>query len=189
MLLLIILILFIQSPSGKQTNPCNELQIRNHFVSWGHEKITSARKIEAIIIHSSFNALTPDSFDVDGILKEYKQVNVSPHYIINREGTVYRFVPDEEVAYHAGRSRLPDGTTDVNRVSIGIELINTESDPPTEEQYVSLRYLIECLKSKYPVKFILGHSDIAPGRKTDPWNFDWKKIRSGSEDSPNTFKH
>ena len=118
--------------------------------------------------------MSADSFSIDAILQEYRNIGVSPHYIINRVGTIYRLVADKDIAYHAGKSRLPDGKKDVNAVSIGIEIINTREDSPTEAQYISLANLVKCLKSKFPIKYVLGHSDIAPGRKTDPWNFDWK---------------
>lgn len=154
------------------------LMIIDHLIDWGHKKSDWPRKVEAIIIHSSFNALTPDSFSLNGILDEYKEINVSPHFIIDREGGIHRLVKEEDVAYHAGKSRLPDGVTNVNQVSIGIEIINTETDGPTEGQYSSLAKLVSHLKAEYTIKFILGHSDIAPGRKTDPWLFDWNKFNS-----------
>jgi len=176
MFLTIVLSLLITDLPGRYSTPCDQVKIKDNLISWGHERVSSQRKVKAIIIHSSYNALGSDSFSMKGILDEYRQINVSPHYIIDRSGTIYRLVPDQDIAYHAGKSRLPDGTTDVNRESIGIELVNTESDAPTDEQYASLANLITCLKQKYPVKYLLGHSNIAPGRKTDPWNFDWKRL-------------
>ncbi|MFZ1080394.1 MAG: N-acetylmuramoyl-L-alanine amidase [Candidatus Kryptoniota bacterium] len=163
---------------GQQSisSPCDKVKIENHLIGWGHRIENREHNIEAIIIHSSYNALGSDSFNIDGILREYRDIKVSPHYVINRGGTIYQLVADKDVAYHAGKSRLPDGKKDVNAVSIGIEIINTENDSPTEVQYLSLANLVKCLKSKYPIKYVLGHSDIAPGRKTDPWNFDWRKF-------------
>ncbi len=158
-------------------------KIVNHLLSWGHKTVDRQRTIEAIIIHSSYNALTADSFSVSGILREYKEYGVSPHYIIARDGTIYRLVRDGDIAYQAGKSRLPDGKTDVNAVSIGIEIINTPHDSPTAAQYKSLASLVKWLESKYPVRYVLGHKDIAPGRKTDPWNFDWTKFRSMIKES------
>ena len=158
------------------SSSCREVKIVNHIVKWGQETTNRLRKIEAIIIHSSYNALTSDSFSLDWVLQEYKAAGVTPHYIIDREGVIYRLAPDGNIAFQAGKSRLPNGKTNVNAVSIGIEIINTTYDSPTEAQYISLAKLVDCLKSKYPVKYILGHSDIAPGRKTDPWNFNWKKF-------------
>ncbi len=175
MLLRIALLLLIGGLQGKPSS-CDSLQIKDSFVTWGHERITRSGRIEAIIIHSSYNRLSSDSFSINGILDEYRQINVSPHYIIDRDGTIYRLVSDQEVAYHAGKSRLPDGRTNVNALSIGIEIINTEKGFPSEAQYRSLVDLIKCLKTKYPIKYTLGHSDISPGRKSDPWNFDWEKF-------------
>ena len=176
MYLTFVVSLLIAALPGNLEAHCSRLKIHDNLVTWGHKKTAIPREIEAIIIHSSYNALGPDSFSMKAILGEYRQLNVSPHYIIARDGTIYRMVPDQDIAYHAGKSRLPDGTTDVNRVSIGIEIVNTERDSPTEEQYLSLANLVECLEEKYPVKYLLGHSDIAPGRKSDPWNLDWKKL-------------
>ena len=156
--------------------PCRGVRIEDRLVGWGYRDEEFGRNIEAIIIHSSYNALSDDSFNIDGILREYRSIGVSPHYIIQRDGTIYRLVADRGIAFHAGRSRLPDGKADVNAVSIGIEIINTKSDSPTDAQYISLVKLVKCLENKYPIKYVLGHVDIAPGRKTDPWNFDWEKF-------------
>lgn len=175
MVLRIALFLLVGGLQGKPSS-CDGLKIKDTLVTWGHEKVTRPGKIEAIIIHSSYNKLSSDSFSINGILDEYRQINVSPHYIIDRDGTIYRLVSDQEVAYHAGKSRLPDGRTEVNTLSIGIEIINTEKGFPSEAQYQSLADLIKYLKTQYPIKYILGHSDISPGRKSDPWNFDWEEF-------------
>lgn len=166
--------LFGQVKTTPAKQPCQQVKIINRLVSWGHKTAVHQRKIEAIIIHSSYNVLTPDSFSVAGILKEYTKYDVSPHYIIGRSGKIYRLVRDRDIAYQAGVSRLPDGITDVNAVSIGIEIVNTPHDPPTPAQYKSLASLVKCLDNRYQIKYVLGHKDIAPGRKTDPWMFDWK---------------
>ena len=173
----IALLLFMSTPQAKiMKAPFPEPNIINHLLSWGYTAVDRPRKVEAIIIHSSYNALTADSFSVAGVIREYKKYGVSPHYLISRHGTIYRLVKDRDIAYQAGKSRLPNGITDVNAVSIGIELINTPHDPPTAAQYKALASLVAWLESKYPVEYVLGHKDIAPGRKTDPWNFDWKEF-------------
>lgn len=153
----------------------DKISITNKFVSWGYEK-AGGRKIDTIIIHSTYNALGGDLFSLEKILDIYKSYGVSPHYIINRGGKIYRLVADENIAYHAGESVVPDGRTGVNNFSIGIELINSKTEKPTASQYSALSGLINNLKSKYGIKYVLGHNQIAPGRKDDPWNFDWKKI-------------
>ena len=65
----------------------------------------------------------------------------------------------------------------MNNFSLGIEVINSEKDKFTASQYDAIDRLLKDLKKKYEIKYILGHSDIAPGRKTDPWNIDWDKVK------------
>jgi hypothetical protein len=153
----------------------NAGEIIDKFISWGFEK-SSDRKIDTIIIHSSYDALGDDVYDVNGIIAEYKQYGVSAHYLIGRDGKIYHLVADKNVAYHAGVSKVPDGRTGVNAFSIGIEMVNTESGKFTDAQYSAVNQLIASLKKQYSIKYILGHDDIAPGRKTDPWNIDWTKV-------------
>jgi hypothetical protein len=151
--------------------------IINKNVSWGFQ-VASGRKIDAVIVHSSYNALGGDKYDVDKLIEEYKQYQVSPHYLIDRKGQAYRLVSDKNIAYHAGEGKTPDGRENVNDFSIGIELMNDENDQYTEEQYNSLLSLVDALIIQYHPKYILGHSQIAPDRKTDPWNFDWDKFNA-----------
>lgn len=150
-------------------------KIKERLVSWGFSK-SSERKIDTIIIHSSYNILGGDEYDLDKTILEYKQYGVSPHYVIDRKGDIFRLVQDNNIAYHAGVSKIPDGRTGVNDFSIGIELLNTEKDEFTKNQYNSVNYLIAILRRDYKIKYILGHNQIAPERKTDPWNMDWNKI-------------
>ena len=151
-------------------------KIVEKFVSWGFEK-SSGRKIDTLIVHSSYDALGDDPYDVDGLIAEYKQYGVAAHYLIARDGKIYHLVADKNIAYHAGESKVPDGRTGVNTFSIGIEMMNKEDGKFTSAQYAALNHLIGDLKKQYSIKYILGHSDIAPGRKTDPWGIDWTKVQ------------
>lgn len=155
------------------------IQIINKPIPAGFRK-SSGRAIDTIVIHSSYNALGGDPYSVAWIMQEYIQYGVSAHYLIDREGTVYRMVEDNDIAWHAGVSRMPDGRTDVNEFSLGIEIVNTKEGIPTDEEYKSLNALIAELKNEYPIRYVVGHKDIAPGRKDDPWNFDWTKIAQGA---------
>lgn len=152
-----------------------DFRIKDALVSWGFQK-ASSRTIRAIIVHTSYNALGGDPFDFDKVLQEWKDAGVAPHYAIDRKGTVYRLVADGNIAWHAGVSKLPDGTTDVNGASLGVEVVNTLDGKFTDAQYAALNGLLGELKGDYPIKYVLGHDDIAPGRKTDPWGIDWKKV-------------
>ena len=153
----------------------NSLKIKDGLVSWGFGS-SQNRNIDTIILHSSYNVLGGDEYDLDKIIMEYKQYGVAPHYVIDREGEIFRLVKDANIAYHAGESKVPDGRTGVNNFSIGIEVVNSEKDNFTSKQYVAINELIAFLKDKYKIKYVLGHDQIAPGRKTDPWNINWGKV-------------
>lgn len=149
--------------------------ISSRLVSWGYSS-SKNRSIDTIIIHSSYNALGGDYYDLDKLIKEYKAYGVAPHYLIDRKGKIYQLVSDQNIAYHAGESKMPDGRINVNNFSLGIEIMNTENDKVADNQYESLEKLIDILKKKHKITSVLGHNQIAPGRKTDPWNFNWSKI-------------
>lgn len=163
-------------PQTKNETKSSDSKIIDRFISWGFEKATS-RKIDTIIVHSSYDALGDDPYDTNGLIAEYKQYGVAAHYLIARGGEIYHLVEDKNIAYHAGESKVPDGRTGVNVFSIGIEMMNTEDGKFTNKQYSALNSLLSILKKQYSIKYILGHSDIAPSRKTDPWNIEWNKVQ------------
>ena len=66
------------------------------------------------------------------------------------------------------------GKSNINSTSIGIEILTSFDESPTDLQITALVKLVKALKKRYPIEFILRHSDIAPDRKTDPWNMDWE---------------
>lgn len=154
-----------------------DVVIQQKLIGWGYKEGDSSRKIDAVIIHSSYYPNSKDSFNLDSIIGLYKQYGVSAHYIINRQGIIYQLVEEKNISWHAGKGSLPDGRTNINSVSIGIEIINTKFAPPNEKQYGSLASLLKDIKKRHTITYIKGHSDIAPGRKTDPWHFDWGKIK------------
>ncbi|UVJ43331.1 1,6-anhydro-N-acetylmuramyl-L-alanine amidase AmpD [Pseudomonas sp. LS1212] len=113
------------------------------------------------------------------------QLRVSAHFLIERDGTLTQFVSCLERAWHAGVSRF-DGREGCNDFSLGIELEGTDDLPFTDAQYRVLQALTRQLQAAYPaitLGRICGHSDIAPGRKTDPGpEFDWARYRAGLQD-------
>jgi len=135
------------------------------------------RHIDVVVLHSTFNASGGDRYNLNAILHQFARYRVAAHYLIDRQGTIFQLVSDADIAKHAGRSTLPDGSGEINSRSIGIELINDTIDSPTELQYKSLTELLVKLCSNYPIRHLVRHSDIAPQRKTDPWNTDWDGIR------------
>jgi len=106
---------------------------------------------------------------------------VSAHALIRRTGEIVQYVPFGERAWHAGKSEYA-GRTACNDFSIGIELEGTDDLPYENAQYDALSQLVKGLLAAYPSLSrdrIVGHSDVAPGRKTDPGpTFDWAKLRS-----------
>lgn len=157
-----------------------DLVIIDKIVKKGY-KIVSNRSIDTIVIHSCYDSIEKDPYNVDGMINIFQSYKVASHYLIDRDGIVYRLVEDKNVAYHAGNSKMPDdGRVDVNAFSIGIELIYLDKESPNEIQYQSLSQLVEKIQKEYNISVsnIVGHKDIAPQRKTDPWNFDWDYFHS-----------
>jgi AmpD protein len=109
--------------------------------------------------------------------EQLRGVTVSSHFLVRRNGQIVQFVPCVKRAWHAGASTW-NGRTRCNDFSIGIELEGSDFEPYTEFQYAALVRLTRCLKRAHPISDIAGHSDIAPGRKTDPGPFfDWEAFR------------
>lgn len=108
-------------------------------------------------------------------------LRVSAHFFIRRGGELIQFVPCRQRAWHAGVSQWR-GRERCNDFSIGVELEGSDAQPFTEAQYMCLNRLIPALRAAYPgLREVAGHSDIAPGRKTDPGPyFDWGQVRGFS---------
>jgi len=111
---------------------------------------------------------------------EMAGLRVSSHLLIRRDGEIVQYVPFTERAWHAGDSCY-GGRNACNDYSIGIELEGQDEEPYTPDQYERLVAVIEALLAAFPGlshERIVGHSDIAPGRKTDPGPaFDWRLLR------------
>jgi len=111
---------------------------------------------------------------------QLKGLKVSAHAVIYRTGEIEQFVDFDKRAWHAGVSSF-QGRSKCNDYAIGIELEGTDTEPYTDAQYASLAHLTQILQSQYPLITlgrIVGHNDIAPGRKTDPGvAFDWARFR------------
>jgi AmpD protein len=105
-------------------------------------------------------------------------LRVSAHLLVRRNGALIQFVPCGERAWHAGVSAWR-GRGRCNDFSVGIELEGADTVPFTDAQYASLAEVTRALIARYPIRDIAGHSDVAPGRKTDPGPaFDWARYRA-----------
>ena len=101
---------------------------------------------------------------------------VSSHFLIRRDGRLIQFVSSLNRAWHAGISNW-QGRERCNDFSVGIELEGSDFEIFENAQYQTLENLIAALSKAYEIQAIVGHSDIAPGRKTDPGPyFDWARL-------------
>lgn len=151
-------------------------------------------EISLLVIHNI--SLPPQEFSGDGVAEFFTNrldpeahpyyqtlcgLKVSAHFFIRRNGETIQFVPCEKRAWHAGESSW-QGRSRCNDFSIGIELEGSDTAPFTDVQYEALVALTRSLRKTYPITDIAGHSDIAPGRKTDPGPyFDWDRYRTALE--------
>jgi AmpD protein len=119
------------------------------------------------------NSLNPDDHTY---FSEIQHLRVSAHVLINRKGLVTQYVPFNKRAWHAGESMF-EGCRECNNFSIGIEMEGSDDDPYEADQYDALSVIIKMIMKSWPEvtrKRITGHSDISPGRKTDPGPmFEW----------------
>jgi AmpD protein len=177
------------------------MEIENHLIknikyirSPNFNERSQNSSIKLIVIHAI--SLPPKEYGGDYVenfflnklkisdheyFKEIEDLKVSSHLYIKRDGEIIQFVPFDKRAWHAGESSF-NGKFDCNDFSIGIELEGSDCDNFTSHQYQVLIDVTKLLMNEYPdVKknSIKGHSDIAPGRKTDPGDgFEWTRYLS-----------
>jgi N-acetylmuramoyl-L-alanine amidase len=141
---------------------------------WAGTVNFNMRKPNFVIIHHTAQS------DVGQTLKTFtiSSSQVSAHYVIADDGVIHHMLNDYLRAYHAGVSKWGN-ITDLNSVSIGIELDNNGSEPFSEAQISSLLKLLGNLKKRYsiPTANFIAHADVAPKRKPDPHEgFPWKRL-------------
>ncbi|WP_051304733.1 1,6-anhydro-N-acetylmuramyl-L-alanine amidase AmpD [Chitinilyticum litopenaei] len=107
------------------------------------------------------------------------ELRVSAHFFIRRDGRLLQFVPTTQRAWHAGASSW-EGRAGCNDFSVGIELEGSDFIGFSDIQYAVLGSLLAALRQRHPLRAVLGHSDVAPGRKSDPGpHFDWARLAAG----------
>jgi AmpD protein len=151
----------------------------------------SPEDISLIVIHNI--SLPPSQYGGNGVIElftnqlnpdehpyyaEIAHLKVSSHFFIRRDGEIIQFASCNDRAWHAGASNW-QGRERCNDFSIGIELEGSDFEAFEPLQYETLKSLIASIKASYPIQEITGHSDIAPGRKTDPGPyFDMTRIKT-----------
>ncbi|MEM7612251.1 MAG: 1,6-anhydro-N-acetylmuramyl-L-alanine amidase AmpD [Pseudomonadota bacterium] len=157
-----------------------------------HDERPVDAQLELIVVHSI--SLPPNQFGGGNIeaffcnqldpgahpyFRGIEGLRVSAHLVIGRDGHLTQFVPFHRRAWHAGASSF-EGRDRCNDFSIGIELEGADDIPYESDQYASLNAVLAALRATYPslgAAPVVGHADIAPGRKTDPGAaFDWSRV-------------
>jgi AmpD protein len=147
--------------------------------------------ITLLVVHGI--SLPPGKFGGDAVIRlftnaldcaahpyfrDLRGVRVSAHFLIRRDGATLQFVPCTRRAWHAGASSWR-GRDRCNDFSIGIELEGADTVPYADPQYRTLARLVRVLRRAYPIEDVVGHADVAPGRKSDPGPaFDWPRLHA-----------
>jgi N-acetyl-anhydromuramoyl-L-alanine amidase len=147
-------------------------------------------RVELVVLHSI--SLPPGQFGGDAIERLFTnrldagahpsfaaiaELRVSAHFVLRRDGGLLQFVSCDRRAWHAGVSSWR-GRPDCNDWSVGIELEGLEGDAFDDRQYPVLGRLILALARRYPIREVVGHEHVAPGRKHDPGSaFDWARLQ------------
>lgn len=156
--------------------------------------------IDLVVVHSI--SLPPGEYDGDHVqalftnrldwdahpyFKSIEGLQVSAHFYVRRNGELWQFVSTDERAWHAGASSW-GGRANCNDFSVGIELEGLEGGPFEPAQYEALACLCAALAQRHPIRHIVGHEHVAPGRKQDPGaGFDWALLRDSLGWAPSSF--
>lgn len=148
-------------------------------------------QVDLIVLHSI--SLPPGQYGGDEVqrlftnrldwsahpyFEQIRGIEVSAHFYVRRDGTLWQFVGCDQRAWHAGASRWR-GRANCNDDSVGIELEGLEGERFEAAQYDTLARLCPAIAQRYPIRHVAGHEHIAPGRKQDPGpGFDWGRLRA-----------
>lgn len=160
----------LQSPNYGERPPGGEVSLLVvHNISLPPEQFTG-NFVEQFFTNRLDPAAHPYFAEIAGL-------QVSAHFYVRRNGAVIQFVGCDQRAWHAGRSTWRE-RENCNDYSVGIELEGSDTQSFSAAQYAALWPLVDALRRRYPIADIVGHSHIAPGRKTDPGpHFDWVAVR------------
>ncbi|MDZ3798543.1 MAG: N-acetylmuramoyl-L-alanine amidase [Xanthomonadales bacterium] len=155
---------------------CQHTAPRNPMATWVPSPNHDARRAQLIVLHYTEQDSVQRSLDT--LRSANSGGRVSSHYLLGDDGAIYQLVSDDHRAWHAGVGRW--GTIhELNSASIGIEIDNDGREPFSDAQIASLVRLLEDLTRRHriPKTEVIGHSDLAPGRKIDPGpRFPWQRL-------------
>jgi N-acetylmuramoyl-L-alanine amidase len=155
---------------------CQTTAPRNPMATWVPSENYDIRRAQLIVVHFTEQASVQQSLHT--LRTRNSGGRVSAHYLVGDDGRIYQLVSDEHRAWHAGAGSW-GGIHDLNSASIGIEIDNDGHEPYTDAQIEALIRLLGDLTARHriPKTAVIGHSDLAPGRKVDPGPlFPWKRL-------------
>ena len=172
-------------------SPAGLLRGATQIASPNCDERPAGQQVTLLVLHAI--SLPPGEFGGDAIERlftnrldpgahsafaELQALRVSAHFVVRRRGELIQFVPVQRRAWHAGASRWR-GRARCNDFSLGVELEGTPQQEFSDAQYVQLVRLVRALRASLPLREIAAHSDVAPGRKSDPGGrFDWPRLFS-----------
>ena len=182
-------------PSGRGwLSGAGRLREARHLESANRDERPPGTAVDLLVVHHI--SLPPGRFRGDAIERLFtnrldadahpafaplRELRVSAHFLVRRDGRLLQFVDTDRRAWHAGASNFA-GRERCNDFSIGVELEGDGEHRFTAAQYRTLRRLLARLRERYPLRWVAGHSDIAPGRKHDPGpRFDWPRLLRSRE--------
>jgi AmpD protein len=165
------------------------LPAARRVISPNQDERPAGEPIRLVVIHAI--SLPPGRFGGEAIdqlftnrldpaahpyFREVHRLRVSAHFLVRRDGELVQFVATTRRAWHAGASCWR-GRERCNDFAVGIEMEGCDEQDFTEDQYSALGALLKALRALHPIESVVGHADIAPGRKTDPGpHFDWRRL-------------
>ena len=152
-------------------------------VDFGHDSlIIPGKTTDIIVIHTNY-FVGGNAYSTQGCISQFREYRVSPHYMITHDGSILYMVDEELAAYHAGESLLPGTDRDsLNYSSIGIEVVAYPGKQMTKRQIEQLLLLVADIRKRFPIRYLMRHSDIAPKRKRDPWSINWPEFAKRVEE-------
>jgi N-acetyl-anhydromuramoyl-L-alanine amidase len=181
-----------RQPAGMKLAPDGWLEGVRRVPSPNQDERPQGAEITLLLVHAI--SLPPGEYGGDAIERlftnrldpkahpyfaEIAGLEVSSHFLVRRDGAVLQFVPAHMRAWHAGASTWR-GRPRCNDFSIGVELEGADDASFEDAQYASLREVVHVLRVALPLRDIAAHSEVAPGRKTDPGaRFDWSRLLAG----------
>lgn len=160
-----------------------------NYLKTGFKKPKKARVVDTILIMSTQASIDNNPYSKDQILKDLQKKKSSTHFLIDREGNIYKLAQETKTAFFSTKERMPDGRNGIENFAIGITLVQKDTDTLTEEQYTSLNSLSIYLASRWQIKNIVSFRGLVADWSVGPYNFDWNKFKASYDaNCGSTFK-